>query len=54
MKPKAKPASLQSPAKQIASFIAKFNPKMAKLIDSGEYDPVTDNRRLIAELRQRV
>jgi hypothetical protein len=34
MKPKAKPASLESPAKQIASFVAKFDPKMAKLINS--------------------
>jgi hypothetical protein len=34
MKAKAKPASLESPARQIASFIAKFDPKMAKLIAS--------------------
>jgi hypothetical protein len=34
MKPKAKPASRESPAKQIASFIAKFDPKMARLIGS--------------------
>jgi hypothetical protein len=34
MKPKAKPASVESPAKQIAGFVAKFDPKMARLIDS--------------------
>jgi hypothetical protein len=34
MKPKPKPAPTVSPAKQIASFIAKFDPKMGKLITS--------------------
>src|ERR1700674_871727 len=34
MKPKTKSAPAESPAKQIASFIAKFDPKMAKLITS--------------------
>jgi hypothetical protein len=34
MKSNAKPAPAASPAKQIAAFIAKFDPKMAKLITS--------------------
>jgi hypothetical protein len=34
MKPEAKLASAESPAKQIASFIGKFDPKMAKFINS--------------------
>src|SRR5882724_11082576 len=34
MKPKAKLAPAESPARQIAGFIAKFDPKMAKLISS--------------------
>jgi len=34
VKKKAKPASAESPAKQVASFIAKFNPAVAKLIRS--------------------
>ena len=34
MKPKAKSSSTASPAKQIAGFIAKFDPKIAKLIRS--------------------
>jgi len=34
MKPKTKPAPTASPAKQIAGFIAKFDPKVAKLIRS--------------------
>ena len=34
MKSKAKPAPAESSAKQIAGFIAKFDPKMAKLITS--------------------
>ena len=38
MKLKAKPASAASPSKQIAAFIAKFDPKMAKLITSRRRD----------------
>ncbi len=34
MKPTAKPAAAESPAKQIAGFLAKFDPAMAKLITS--------------------
>jgi hypothetical protein len=34
MKPKANPASAASPSEQVAAFIAKFDPKMAKLISS--------------------
>jgi len=34
VKKKAKPASAESPAEQVASFIAKFNPAVAKLIRS--------------------
>ncbi len=34
MKPKARSASAEPPAKQIAGFIAKFDPKVAKLIGS--------------------
>ena len=34
MKPKANPAPAGSPSTQIAAFIAKFDPKMAKLITS--------------------
>jgi len=32
MQPKAQPASEPSPAKQVAGFIGKFDPKVAKLI----------------------
>jgi hypothetical protein len=32
VKQTAKPASTESPAKQVAAFIAKFDPKVAKLI----------------------
>ncbi len=38
MKPKANPATPASPSKQIAAFIAKFDPKMAKLITSRRRD----------------
>src|SRR5882757_7321719 len=38
MKPKANPATPASPSKQIAAFIAKFDPKMAKLINSRRRD----------------
>ena len=34
MKTTAKPAAAESPAKQIAGFLAKFDPVMAKLITS--------------------
>ena len=34
IKPRAKSAPAESPAKQIAGFIAKFDPKVAKLIRS--------------------
>lgn len=34
MKPKTKSTPAQSPATQISAFIAKFDPKMAKLISS--------------------
>jgi len=34
MKPKAKPAPAESASKQIVGYIAKFDPKMAKLINS--------------------
>src|SRR6266566_970184 len=34
MKPRAKSAPTESPARQVAGFIAKFDPKVAKLIRS--------------------
>jgi hypothetical protein len=37
-----------------ALYCLRQNPRMAQLIDSGEYDPVADNRRRIAELRKLV
>jgi hypothetical protein len=37
-----------------ALYCLRQNPRIAKLIDSGEYDPAADNRRRIAELRSRV
>ena len=37
-----------------ALYCLRQNPWIAKLIDSGEYDPVAENRRRIAELRGRV
>lgn len=35
-------------------YCLRQNPMMAKLIDSGKYDPAADNRRRIAELRQSI
>ncbi len=37
-----------------ALYCLRQNPRMAKLIDSGSYDPAAANRQRIAELRQRV
>lgn len=37
-----------------ALYCLRQNPRMAQLIDSGEYDPAADNRRLIAELRRKT
>ena len=37
-----------------ALYCLRQNPRIARLIDSGEYDPVAENRRRIAELRRRV
>jgi tetratricopeptide (TPR) repeat protein len=37
-----------------ALYCLRQNPRMAKLIDSGQYDPAAANRRRIAELRRRV
>jgi hypothetical protein len=35
-----------------ALYCLRQNPRMARLIDSGEFDPAADNRRRIAELRR--
>jgi hypothetical protein len=37
-----------------ALYCLRQNPQMAKLIDSGQFDPAADNRRRIAELRRLV
>jgi hypothetical protein len=37
-----------------ALYCLRQNPQMARLIDSGAYDPAAENRRRIAELRRRV
>jgi hypothetical protein len=37
-----------------ALYYLRQNPRMASLIDSGEYDPAEENRWRIAELRERV
>jgi tetratricopeptide (TPR) repeat protein len=37
-----------------ALYCLRQNPRMAKLIDSGNYDPAAQNRQRIAELRKRV
>ena len=35
-----------------ALYCLRQNPEMARLIDSGTYDPAAENRKLIAELRR--
>ena len=37
-----------------ALYCLRQNPEMARLIDTGEYDPAAENRKLIAELRREV
>jgi hypothetical protein len=37
-----------------ALYCLRQNPRIAQLIDSGQYDPVADNHRRIAELRKLV
>lgn len=37
-----------------ALYCLRQNPRRAQLLDSGEFDPVADNRRRIAELRRHV
>jgi hypothetical protein len=37
-----------------ALYCLRQNPRLARLIDSGEFDPAADNRRRIAELRKLV
>jgi hypothetical protein len=37
-----------------ALYCLRQNPQMAQLIDSGEYDPAAENRRLIEELRRHL